>query len=287
MAILVPQVAVNAVTFLMGMGISKDIGTAISSVGYAGESQLNPGSQGAQSTETPGALNPSGAYGIFSWNGPRQTLLQKFATEKGLPVGAVNTQLAFCLTEMANPGYPRCKAAIWPNGLGKPVGTISYTDFIPIFVEEYENPANPTAEIARAQAFAVTLYPAIPAAVAPTPSLAPAPAPAPQPTPLPSSAPIPVATAPAPIPSMPTSPSPPTASSTMDPALAALITQVIEAVISGLVKTALASATPAVVPVVASPVVNSGTSPLVPVANLEQIIAAVIPQILSTVAPKL
>lgn len=278
MAVLVPQVAVDAVTFLMGKGVTKDVAVGIVAVLYAGESQLNPGSQGSQSTETPGTLNPSGAYGIASWNGPRQKALQTFATEKGLPVGAVNTQLAFVLTESAN-SYPKVWAAIQQAGM-------TYTNFIPIFVESYENPANPTAEISRAQAFAVTLYPAIPALAAPAPSPAPAPAPAPQPTPAPVSAPTSATPALAPTPS----PTPPAASTPMDPALAAFLTTVVEAFLSGLLKAAVPSttaATPVVAPVVSTSLPATGTSPLVPVANLEQIIAAVIPTILAQVAPKL
>lgn len=264
MGTLVPQVAVDAVTFLTGRGISKDAAVGIVSVLYAGESGLNPGSQGKQSTETPGALNPSGAYGIASWNGPRQTALATFAKVKNLPVDQVNTQLLFVLTECAN-SYPKVWDAI--------KGPTTYQNFIPIFVEDYEVPANPSAEIVRAQAFAATLYPAIP-------SPAPAPAPAPPPTPTPAPAPKAPVVSPAPTPSQ-------TPSATMDPIVAAMITQIVEAVISGLLKTALASAVPASSSTnTATPIVNSGTSPLVPVANLEQIIAAIVPTILAQV-PKL
>jgi hypothetical protein len=280
MGTLVPQVAVDAVTFLMGKGITKDVAVGIVSVLYAGESALNPGSQGAQSTEMPGALNPSGAYGIASWNGPRQAALQAFATKEGLPVGAVNTQLAFVLTESAN-SYPTVWAAIQKAGM-------TYANFIPIFVESYESPANPTAEISRSLAFAATLYPAVPAvaAPAPIPPTAPQPAPAPQ-TPVASK---PASTAPTPTPTLISQPSPPTASTVMDPALAAFLTTVVEAFLSGLLKAAVpsaATATPAVAPVATTSVVSSGTSPLVPVANLEQIIAAIIPTVLASVAPKL
>lgn len=165
----VPQVALDAAVHYLNKGISKDVATGIVSVLYAGESKLNPGSQGTQSTETGGALNPHGAYGIGSWNGPRQQDLADFAKAKGLDVGALDTQLDFVLTESAN-SYPKVWAAINRPG-------ITYAELIPIFVDYYEVPANKQAEIARSLAFAQELYAALPAAPQPAPTPAPTPAP--------------------------------------------------------------------------------------------------------------
>lgn len=176
----VPQVAIDAVEFyLQQKKISKAAAVGIVAVCYAGESQLNPGSQGAQSTETPGALNPSGAYGICSWNGPRQAALQAYATAKNLPVGAVDTQLAFILTEAAN-SYPKFWATIQD-------AAATYSDIVTSMVDNYEVPADASAEVARSMTFAAELNgvqfdpaPAAstPARVAtPTPTSASAPAP--------------------------------------------------------------------------------------------------------------
>lgn len=113
-----------------GIAVGPAIGI-VSVLSY--ESALNPGPQGHQSTETPGVLNPYGAYGLASWNGPRQNALKVFATKKGLPVEDINTQLDFVLTESAN-SYPSVWAAI-QSGL-------RFQEFIPLFVRDYENPAD-------------------------------------------------------------------------------------------------------------------------------------------------
>jgi hypothetical protein len=153
-----------AVSHYLGRALTKDVAVGLVSVLYA-ESALKPGSQGTQSTETPGVLNPSGAYGIASWNGPRQAALASFATKKGLDPAQLNTQLDFVLTEMAN-SYPKSWAAVQ-----NPETT--YSQMIDIMVRDYERPANPTAEIARAAAIAEDLMkqtiplPAVPP-VAPT-----------------------------------------------------------------------------------------------------------------------
>jgi hypothetical protein len=164
----VSQIAISAVQFYQSRGISKDAAVAIVSVLWY-ESKLKPGSQGSQSTETPGTLNPGGAYGIASWNGPRQMALSAFAQRKGLSVGELNTQLAFVLTESAN-AYHNVWAAI--------TSTQNYSQIIPIFVAEYENPKDHQAEINAAMAFAGPLYAAIPAGI-PQPAI-------PQLTPLPT-----------------------------------------------------------------------------------------------------
>jgi len=183
----VPQVAIDAVNYYLTLKdakgnpapISKDVAVGIVAVLYAGESALNPGPQGNQSTETGGVLNPNGAYGIASWNGPRQALLQAFAQRYGLNVADINTQLHFVLTESAN-NYPAVWTAINQPGM-------TYQNFIPIFVSTYEVPANPQAEDARSMTFATNLY----SAVSPVPSPVPPPTPVPTPTPAPTPAPSP------------------------------------------------------------------------------------------------
>lgn len=155
----VSQVAVDAVQFYRSKGISKDAAVAIVSVLWY-ESKLRPGSQGSQSTETPGTLNPGGAYGIASWNGPRQAALASYASKRGLNVGDLNTQLAFVLTEMAN-SYPKSWAAV--------TSAQAFAQIIPVIVAEYENPKDHQAEINGAMTLAPQLYGVIPPA-APKPA---------------------------------------------------------------------------------------------------------------------
>jgi len=158
----VHQPAIDACKFYLSQPdpISRQAAVAIVSCLYY-ESALKPGSQGIQSTETPGVLNPSGAYGIASWNGPRQAALAAFASAKGLDVAAVNTQLLFVLTEMAN-NYHKVWAAITnPN--------LTYEQIIPIFVADYENPADHAKEIAAALAIAVELIQVVPEVVISSP----------------------------------------------------------------------------------------------------------------------
>ena len=172
------QVAHDAIAHYLGKGLSKDVAVGIAAVLYA-ESLLKPGSQGAQTTETPGALNPSGAYGIASWNGPRQKALADFASHYSRDPADINTQLDFVLTEAAN-SYPKFWAAI--------ISPAShYLDVIEVMVETYEIPADKPAEIARATTYAKDFigYDFAPVA-APAPAPAPAPiAPAPVPAPAP------------------------------------------------------------------------------------------------------
>lgn len=150
----------TAVEHYLGKGLTKDVAVGIAAVLMA-ESSLNPGSQGTQSTETPGALNPSGAYGVASWNGPRQASLSSFATKKGLNPANLTTQLDFILTEAAN-SYPTMWAAIRNP-------STTYSEMITEMVNTYEIPADKPGEIARAMTFAVDMYPNIF-----TPSLPPA-----------------------------------------------------------------------------------------------------------------
>jgi hypothetical protein len=164
---------VKAAAFLMSKGLSRDAAIAVCAVLWF-ESKLNPGPQGVQSTETPGALNPSGAYGIASWNGPRQQALADFAKTKNLPVDQLETQLWFVLNEAANK-YPRTWEAI--------TGAGTFEQIIPVFVADYENPKDHAREIEGSLAFAKELAPLVPATVqaeAPQPAQ---PAPAPQPAP--------------------------------------------------------------------------------------------------------
>lgn len=153
----------TAVEHYLGKGLTKDVAVGIVAVLMA-ESSLNPGSQGVQSTETPGALNPSGAYGIASWNGPRQAVLSAFATKKGLNPADLTTQLDFVLTEAAN-SYPTMWAAIRDT-------STTYSVMITEMVDTYEIPADKPGEISRAMAFAIDMYsntftPSLPAAGAP------------------------------------------------------------------------------------------------------------------------
>jgi len=149
--VVVPLVFLEAVQFLRKKGLSKDAATAVSSVLYA-ESALHTGSQGRQSTETPGVLNPSGAFGIASWNGPRQTDLADHAASWNLDVNALETQLQFVLTEMANK-YHQSWTAV--NSMQP------YSAIIPTIVEEYEVPKDVPAEVARAKTYADEFYPQI------------------------------------------------------------------------------------------------------------------------------
>jgi hypothetical protein len=159
---------VKAASFLMTKGLSRDAAIAVCAVLWF-ESKLSPGPQGLQATETPGVLNPGGAYGIASWNGPRQQGLADFAKIKNLQTDQLETQLWFVLNESAN-RYPKTWNALMSGG--------TYEQIIPVFVADYENPKDHQREIDGSLVFARELAPLVPAAVA---ADAPAP-PAPQPT---------------------------------------------------------------------------------------------------------
>lgn len=156
----IPTVCMTAMSHYLGRGIRQAAAAGIVATLYYGESQLNPGSQGVQSTETPGALNPSGAYGIASWNGPRQARLLEFATvyltryaaagtDPKVVAGMLNCQLDFVLTEIWN-YYAGVKAAILDTAQDA-------VAVLTVFVQQYEVPANPAAEIARSQAGALEM----------------------------------------------------------------------------------------------------------------------------------
>jgi hypothetical protein len=144
---------VRAVIFYLSLPdpLPKAGAVALVSVLYR-ESRLKPGSQGNQASEHGGVLNPTGAYGIASWNGPRQQALKDFC-DKHIPVlayGALDSQLLFVLTEMAN-SYQKTWAAVRNPAL-------SYGEIIAAIVREYENPKEPEPEIADAIAYARELW---------------------------------------------------------------------------------------------------------------------------------
>jgi hypothetical protein len=150
----------------MGHGLSRDAAVGVTCPLWY-ESKLNPGSQGSQSSERGGILNAMGAFGVASWNGTRQADLLAFSQKKNLPVDSLETQLWFVLNEAANK-YPKTWAAI--------TGAGTYEEIIPVFVADYENPADHAKEIAAALEFAKELYPLVPTE-APTAATPPAQAP--------------------------------------------------------------------------------------------------------------
>jgi hypothetical protein len=188
-------------------GVSRDAAIAVIAVLWF-ESKLVTGSQGNQPSEHGGVLNPGGAYGIASWNGPRQAKLKNFADSKKLPVDGLETQLWFVLNEAAN-NYPKTWAAI--NGIRTFWQSIilpqTYIDIIPVFVNDYENPLNKDAEIRGSLAFANELANLLaataPQPIPPTPQPAPIPAPSPQPVPVPTPQPAPAPPLPSPPPAKP------------------------------------------------------------------------------------
>jgi hypothetical protein len=211
----VPSVCETAVAHYLSKGITKDVAVGIASVLYH-ESNLNPVSENNSGTETGGVINPKGSYGIAQWNGPRQgngvTGLADFAKGKNEPVSALNTQLDFVLTECAN-SYHQVWAAIQQPGM-------TYQKFIPIFVNQYERPANEMAEVNDAMSIATPLYAL---SISPTPLVAPASGGAGSAT-----------SAPAPAPSPVTQPAPLGVTFTMDPALIAALAPIVESLAAGL-----------------------------------------------------
>src|SRR5271165_644722 len=138
-----------AISYYLGRNLTKDAAVGITSV-LVCESDLHTGSQGVQASETPGALNPSGAYGIASWNGPRQAALKAFADKYGLQVSYLETQLHFVLTEAADSYKEFWTAIVSPAS--------KYADVISVMVDTYEIPANKEAEISKAMGIAAGLY---------------------------------------------------------------------------------------------------------------------------------
>lgn len=166
-------VEITAAKHFIDKGLPVNGAVALTCVLYY-ESKLNPGSQGNQPTETGGVLNAHGAYGIASWNGPRQAGLNNYALKRGIPIESLPTQLDFVLNEIAN-HYPRSWAAIRSNG---PSDIIIAT-----LVDEYENPADKSKEIAGASGYAPSLLDAVkgyvPSAPLPVPPVPPQPVPVP------------------------------------------------------------------------------------------------------------
>jgi hypothetical protein len=132
-------------------GLPVNAAVALTCVLYY-ESKLNPGSQGNQPTERGGVLNLHGAYGIASWNGPRQQDLSDYAMRRGIDVALLTTQQDFVLNEIAN-HYPRSWAIIRSSA------TVSA--IIAVVVDEYEDPADKAKEISGAFAFASPLLAAV------------------------------------------------------------------------------------------------------------------------------
>jgi hypothetical protein len=198
-------------------------------------------------------LNPRGAYGIASWNGPRQKALADFAIKKVESPGLLNTQLDFVLTECAN-SYPGVWHAIQTY--------TSYQSFIPVFVNNYEIPADKPKEIAAALAYADEWYPLVTAPAAPA---------------------APPVVTPTPVPTVPIGVGP------MDAALLAQLAPIIEALAAGLFRALISqlSAAPgaasAGAPVVAAP-------PAQPALDLGALANALVPMLtsqLSSILPNL
>ena len=175
----IPAAAEKAIGYYIGQkGLSKDVATGIAAVLYT-ESKLDPVSENNTGTETPGAINPHGSYGVAQWNGPRQQKLRDFATKKGADPALVETQLAFVLTEAAN-SYPKFWSVIQQVDA-------TYTDVINAMVTYYEVPANIPAEITTAMNHAKEFYAeTIVPTSTPTPVPAPVVVPPATPTPTPS-----------------------------------------------------------------------------------------------------
>jgi tail lysozyme len=145
----VPQVQITARNHYLALPDPLPLNGAIAvpAVLYR-ESGLRPGSQGVQSTEHGGILNPNGAYGIASWNGPRQGDLKDFCDKRGLPYNTLGPQLDFVLHEMAN-SYPLSWAAVR--------SAAQFVSIIRTIVEDYERPRDPEPEIADAIRIATAL----------------------------------------------------------------------------------------------------------------------------------
>jgi hypothetical protein len=146
------EVEVLAAKYYLGKGIPPAGAVALTSVLYK-ESALRPGSQGDQPSETPGVLNARAAFGIASWNGPRQARLKDFCDRHSLPYNNLQAQLDFVLNEIGN-YYPRSWSAIRSTELASDA-------IISVLVSEYENPADPGKEINGARALAGPLFAAL------------------------------------------------------------------------------------------------------------------------------
>lgn len=132
-----------------GGGLSKNAAAALAGVAVAESGgKLGTGAQGNQKTDKSGVLsNGKGAFGIFSWNGDRQTALSNFARENQLDVNKLETQAKFTLNEInTNPAYSKTKAALAD-------GSLSVKDMIGTIVSNYTRPASYNVESSKSRAY--------------------------------------------------------------------------------------------------------------------------------------
>lgn len=156
------NIAQIAFEYYLTKGIGRNAAAGIVGV-LEFESGLNPLAENNSGSETGGAINSKGSYGLAQWNGPRQQSLANFAAVKGYNVASLNTQLDFVLTECAN-SFSNVWTAIETN--------MDVIPFISLFVRTYENPAKPEPEIAGALATAQSLL-ALPVTTPALPATAP------------------------------------------------------------------------------------------------------------------
>jgi len=83
---------------LLDRGLSPQVADAFM-MNFADESSLNPSANEA-SPLVPGSR---GGFGLAQWTGPRRQALEAFAAQRGAPVGDVNTQLDFLMSELGGP----------------------------------------------------------------------------------------------------------------------------------------------------------------------------------------
>ena len=75
----------------------------VANLRYESGEKLNPLAMNNSGTETGGAINPRGAFGIAQWNGPRQADLLQFAGDPNR-ARMLDTQLAFVAHELQKRG---------------------------------------------------------------------------------------------------------------------------------------------------------------------------------------
>jgi hypothetical protein len=132
-----------------GGGLSKNAAAALAGVAVAESGgKLGTGAQGNQKTDKSGVLsNGQGAFGIFSWNGDRQTALSNFARDNQLDVNKLETQAKFTLHEInTNPAYSKTKAALAD-------GSLSVKDMIGTIVSNYTRPASYNVASSKSRAY--------------------------------------------------------------------------------------------------------------------------------------
>jgi trimeric autotransporter adhesin len=137
----------TALNFFTSNGFSIAGASAATSVLFA-ESGLNTGAQGNQATDASGVLsNGQGAFGIASWNGPRQTQLANYASANGLDPSALTTQLQFFKSDLQT-NFPSIASSV--------MNATDANSAVSDLVSTYENPAasNVAPEISNANGFA-------------------------------------------------------------------------------------------------------------------------------------